>query len=175
MSKKSFIPIESLETQLRQRFPTASISLDRPKKSNGIWFLDVNLEGHVVVIQWKLNAGFGISSSAEHGFGEGPDEVYKDVEAAYGRIVSLLLSNTFTSPPETVLRDLRKEVGVSQVELARRLDKQQAEISKLEQRSDAKVSTIRVYVKELGGKMTILVTLPGGIERSLKFVEEVRT
>ena len=175
MSKKVDTPIQLLKKQLRKRFPTASISLDAPARPTATWFLDIDLDDHFVVVQWKPDSGFGISSSAEHGFGEGPDEVYKDLEAAYGRTVSLLLSRTYTSPPETMLRDLRKERGLSQVELAKLLEKQQGEISKLEQRSDVKVSTVRNAVEKMGGKMTILVTFADGMERALKFVEDARS
>jgi len=175
MSKKSETPIELLEKRLRKRFPSAAVLLDPAESPKGTWFLDVDLDSHLVVIQWKPEAGFGISSSAEHGFGEGPDEIYKDVEAAYGRVLSLLLSRTYTSPPEAVLRDLRRQRGLSQVELAKLLDKQQGEISKLEQRSDVKVSTVRNAVEKMGGKLTILVTFPDGMERTLKFNEDART
>jgi hypothetical protein len=175
MSNKAISPIQELKRQLRKRFPKAIISLDAPERFSGSWFLDVELDGHLVVIQWKPNAGFGISSSAEHGYGEGPDELYKDVEAVYGRAVSLLLSRCYTSPPESAFRDLRKQRGLSQVDLAKLLDKQQGEISKLEQRSDVKVSTVRNAVEKMGGKLTILVTFPDGMECALKFDEDVRT
>jgi hypothetical protein len=175
MSKKAATPIHALESQLRQRFPSAKIYLDATERPKGTSFLDVDLNGHLVVIQWRADAGFGISSSAEHGFGEGADEVYQDLEAVYGRTVSLLLSRTRTSPPESVLRDLRKERGFTQVELAKLLNKQQGEVSKLEQRSDVKLSTVRSAVEKMGGKLTILVTFPDGMERALKFEEDATT
>jgi hypothetical protein len=175
MSKKAEAHIQLLEMQLQKRFPNARISLDPAGKPRGTWFLDINLEGHFVVIQWRADTGFGVSCPADPGFGEGADEVYQDIEAAYGRVVSLLLSRTYTSPPEVMLRDLRRERGLSQIELAELLDKQQGEISKLEQRSDVKISTVRNTVEKLGGKMTIIVTFPNGVERSLKFEEDART
>lgn len=175
MSKKTETPIQVLEAQLRKRFPAASLALDVAARPNGTSFLDVELDGHQVVIQWRKGAGFGISSSSDHGYGEGADEVYQDVEAAYGRTISLLLSRTHTSPPESVLRELRKARGLSQVELAKLLEKQQGEVSKLEQRSDVKLSTVRTVVEKMGGKMTIIVTFPDGMERTLKFDEDART
>lgn len=96
MAKTSARPIETLEKQLKKRFPAASISLDRPRKQSGIWYLDVELDGHPVVIQWQEGLGFGVSSSPEHAYGEGADEVYPNEEAAYGRVVSLLLSKRQT-------------------------------------------------------------------------------
>src|SRR4051812_47371037 len=98
MPKSSLLPIESLERQLRRRFPQAAIKMDRPRNRSGHWYLDVSCGKHPVVIQWKQGAGFGVSSSSGHAYGEGADEVYPDEEATYGRAVSLLLSEVSTSP-----------------------------------------------------------------------------
>lgn len=102
MSRKADTPIKSLEQQLRERFPEATISLDAPANRAGAWFLDLSHGGHSVVVQWRSVDGFGVSSSPNHGYGEGADEVYRDEEAAYGRVVSLLLSQNHTSPPASV-------------------------------------------------------------------------
>jgi DNA-binding XRE family transcriptional regulator len=161
MAKRSMLPIEMLEKQLRERFPEARITLDRPKRSTGIWYLDVVRDGHPVAVQWKAGAGFGVSSSMAHAYGEGADEVYAEAEAAYGRIVSLLLSRIFTSAPEPVrLRELRKARGLSQAELAQLLNKQQGEISKIERRSDVLVSTLREVLQSMGATLKISACFP---------------
>jgi DNA-binding XRE family transcriptional regulator len=173
MAKSNLLPIESLEGNLRKRFSEANIKLDRPKKRSGVWYLDVRQNAHPVVIQWQEGQGFGVSSSAKPGFGEGADEVYADEEAVYGRVVSLLLSGTFTSPPEPVrLSELRKERGISQAELAELLDKQQGEVSKIERRKDVKLSTLRDYVKSIGGTLQVLARLPGGVVRAIELDDE---
>lgn len=125
------------------------------------------------MIQWQEGRGFGVSSSPAQAFGEGADEVYHDEEAAYGRVVSLLLSGTFTSPPEPVrLRELRKERGLSQAELAELLNKQQGEISKIERRHDVKLSTLRDYVRSVGGTLQVLARLPDGAIRAIELEDE---
>ena len=108
--KNPLTSIQSLERQLRKRFEDARISLDEPSKKDGRWFLDVEKNDHLVVVQWKDGFGFGISCSPEHSYGDGADEVYQDLEAAYSRIVCLLISRTYTSPPASVrMSELRKE------------------------------------------------------------------
>lgn len=172
MAKSTRLPIESLQRQLQQRFPDACIELDPPKKRSGIWYLDVRRNQHPVIIQWQEGKGFGVSSSGDQAYGEGADEVYPDEEATYGRIVSLLLSGGFTSPPERVrLSQLRKERGISQLELADILNKQQGEISKIEHRQDVKLSTLREYVASVGGTLQILARLPGGVVRAIEIEE----
>lgn len=163
MAKESLTPIESLERTLRKRFPEVHILLDRPRKPAGKWFLDIALDDHSVNVQWQKGRDFGISSSPERAYGEGADEVYKEEEAAYGRIVSLLLSRTYTSPPRAVsLRELRKECGLSQAELAEILERQQGEISKIERRKDVLVSTLADYVRAVDGELQIVVRLRDG-------------
>lgn len=173
MARDSWEPIETLELSLRKRFPDARISVDRPRKSSGAWFLDISHANHPVFVQWQEGKGFGITSSFEHAYGERADEVYKDEEAAYGRIVSLLLSRTFTSPPPAVsLRELRKESGLSQTELADVLDRQQGEISKIERRKDVLVSTLADYVRAIQGDLQIIVRLRDGRIRRVELEEK---
>jgi DNA-binding XRE family transcriptional regulator len=173
MGKTSLVAIESLEKLLRKRFPDATIELDRPRNRAGNWFLDVARGEHPVIIGWKDGAGFGVSSSPNHAYGENPDEVYPNEEAAYGRVVSLLLSGSFTSPPEPVrLKELRKARGLSQAELADILNKKQGEVSKIERRQDVKLSTLRDYVESVGGTLQVLARLPGGVVKSIEIEEQ---
>lgn len=164
MAKTSLLPVELLAKQLGSRFTKAKIEIDRPRNRKGDWYLDVNYNNHSVVIQWKEGVGFGVSSSPVHAYGEGADEVYQDEEATYGRIVSLLLSGGSTAPPAPVrLSELRKERGITQSELAEILNKRQGEISKIERRQDVKLSTLRDYIKSVGGTLQVLARMPEGV------------
>lgn len=174
MSNKPLMPIESLERSLKRRFPNAQVALDRPRKASGVWFLDIALNLHPVIVQWQQGKEFAVSSSPEKVFGEGADEIYKDEEAAYGRIVSLLLSRTFTSPPPAVsLKELRKENGLSQAEIAEILERQQGEISKIERRKDVLVSTLTDYVRAIEGELQIIVRLRDGRIRRIQLEDAV--
>lgn len=169
MKKFPRTAIESLESRLRKRVPTAELALDRPDQPDGTWFLDVELDGHAVEVIWRGDRGFGVSSSIAHTYGDGADEVYADVEAAYARILSLLLSRTFTAPPVSVrIAELRKERGVTQERLAEALDVRQATVSKLEHRNDVLVSTLRDVVQSMGGELRIVACFPDGMERTLQ-------
>ena len=52
---------------------------------------------------------------------------------------------------EMALRDLRKSRNLSQTEVAERLGGRQVYVSRLERRSDIKLSTLRSYVEAIGG------------------------
>ncbi|HEX5585189.1 helix-turn-helix domain-containing protein [Gaiella sp.] len=64
------------------------------------------------------------------------------------------------------LRRARERSGLTQAEVARRLGATQPEVSKLERRSDARLSTVRDYVGALGGTLRLVATL-GGEETEL--------
>jgi len=169
MTRTTLLPIESLQRQLRRRFSDATIELDRPKKRSGIWYLDITRAAHLVIIQWQEGKGFGITSSSEHAYGDGADEVYPDEEATYCRTVSLLLSGAYTSPPAPLrLSELRKAQGISQTELAVILNKQQGEISKIERRQDVKLSTLRDYISSIGGTLQVLARMSDGKVRAIE-------
>ena len=50
------------------------------------------------------------------------------------------------------LRDIRKSRALTQEQVAKRLGGKQVYVSRLESRSDVKVSTLRDYVHALGGE-----------------------
>ena len=60
------------------------------------------------------------------------------------------------------LGELRRGRGLTQQEVASRLDTTQPEVSKLERRWDVRVSTLSAYVGALGGRLVISARLPDG-------------
>jgi len=62
---------------------------------------------------------------------------------------------------EMSLRDLRKALGKTQAQLARKLKKPQATVSRMERQSDMLISTLNQVVHALGGRVRILAELPG--------------
>jgi transcriptional regulator len=63
---------------------------------------------------------------------------------------------------ELALRDIRKARQLTQEQIAARLGGKQVYISRLEKRADVKVSTLREYVRALGGDLQLIVTFPEG-------------
>lgn len=58
------------------------------------------------------------------------------------------------------LKDLRQAVEKTQVDLARALGVGQDTISRLEQRSDMLLSTLRRYVEGMGGRLELVARFP---------------
>lgn len=63
-------------------------------------------------------------------------------------------------PPERTLAELRKSCHKTQWDLAASLGVQQVHISRLERRSDFRLSTVRSYVEALGGTLDVIVRFP---------------
>ena len=61
---------------------------------------------------------------------------------------------------EMQLQQLRKSRDVTQVGLAKVMKVEQAAVSKLERREDMYVSTLRDYVKALGGELKLVASFP---------------
>lgn len=66
------------------------------------------------------------------------------------------------------LRELRHDLSLTQQQVADRADMTQSELSRLESRSDLRVSTLRRYVEALGGELEISVTVG---KRKLKLTD----
>lgn len=58
------------------------------------------------------------------------------------------------------LRDLRVAASQTQADMAQALGVRQDTISRLEQRSDMLLSTMRRYVEAMGGQLEIVATFP---------------
>lgn len=61
---------------------------------------------------------------------------------------------------EMTLRDLRRAHRLTQQKIARSLHIGQEGVSKLEQRSDLLISTLRGYVEAMGGKLSLIAEFP---------------
>lgn len=72
------------------------------------------------------------------------------------------------------LDELRRALRLSQQTLARHLKTDQAQISRLEQRADLLVSTLRRYVEALGAQLEIVATFPDGATIRIENFAELR-
>ena len=61
---------------------------------------------------------------------------------------------------ELSLRDLRKAMNRTQMDVARALKVGQDTVSRYEQRSDMLLSTLQGYVHAMGGELDLVVTFP---------------
>ncbi len=166
--------IQRMQKILQELFPTAKVNLDEPLHKTGVWALDVFLADYHLAIAWQAKKGFGLVADENHGYGEGADEVYDDLDNALSRVVHLLRCKRPTVPPQAVrLREIREELGLSQEEVGKRLGKKQGAISRQESRSDCHVSTLTEYVKAMGCELVVKVVLPDATERELKLDEEL--
>lgn len=63
---------------------------------------------------------------------------------------------------EMPLQELRQAHQMSQERLAEILDTKQANISRIERRTDMYISTLRSYIEAMGGKLDIVAKFPNG-------------
>jgi DNA-binding XRE family transcriptional regulator len=122
----------------------------------GNWWLECSLKKAHVTVEWRPKRGFGVSDpSVESGYGEGPDEVFRDSQLAVRRVEQLLQTPGIEMRPSW-LRQLREVHDISQVDLAKRLQVNQAAVSRLENRDDWKVTTLLAVVEAMGGRMQVV-------------------
>jgi DNA-binding XRE family transcriptional regulator len=87
------------------------------------------------------------------------DKVIAGLPAAQRRAVNKRASELIAE--ELTLRELRKALGLTQVEVARGLGKGQHEISRIEQRGDMLLSTLSSFVGALGGELEFVCRFKG--------------
>ncbi|MEW6270092.1 MAG: XRE family transcriptional regulator [Thermodesulfobacteriota bacterium] len=72
---------------------------------------------------------------------------------------------------EMPLQELRNARHLTQEALATALGKTQPQISKLEKQSDLYVSTLRSYIRAMGGELDIVARFPDGAVKISQFEE----
>jgi transcriptional regulator with XRE-family HTH domain len=72
---------------------------------------------------------------------------------------------------EMLLAEIRKEVKLTQEDLAKAMGIKQSSLSKLESQDDMRISTLRRLVRALGGELELIAHMPGGDIRIRQFVE----
>lgn len=70
---------------------------------------------------------------------------------------------------EMPLHELRRARDLSQATLADALETDQGNISRMEQRTDMYISTVRRYVEAMGGSLEIVARFPEGAVRINQF------
>ena len=152
--------IDLFRTMLEMEPFDLEISVDAPANPSGEWWIDLSItldqQSHDIQVLWKEGLGFGLYTSNDSGYGDRPHEMYTAPEIAAARLSQQL--HQLLPDGELVplwLGDLRKLCGQNQTDLALRMDIRQAAISRVENREDVRLATLRSYVEALGGKLEI--------------------
>ena len=133
----------------------ASVEVDRPMRDDGEWWFDVEIDGFKTQVSWGTTRGFGIYLG-ESGFGERPNELYADADLAVRRLVQLAdEAGRGTAPAPMEVRQVRQLLGQTQQEVARTLRVGQANVSRLEGRSNPTLGSIRALVQAMGGELEV--------------------
>lgn len=78
--------------------------------------------------------------------------------AAQARVESQVKEELAAMP----LAEVRRAIGMTQAELAQRLELGQGSVSKIENAADMYLTTLRKYVEALGGELELTASFPGG-------------
>jgi hypothetical protein len=60
------------------------------------------------------------------------------------------------------IAEIRKAIGLTQAEIAEKLDQGQGSVSKIENAADMYLTTLRKYIEALGGELQLKATFPDG-------------
>ena len=82
--------VDEFVARLRDAMPGVPIEIDAPANPKGEWWIDIFLHGGPAMeVTWRHDKGFGVCHARPAVFGEGPDEVYEDMNVALRRVLQL--------------------------------------------------------------------------------------
>jgi transcriptional regulator with XRE-family HTH domain len=70
---------------------------------------------------------------------------------------------------DMLLAEIRKQMGLTQKQLAKELNITQPTLSKVESQEDMQIGTLSRIIEALGGKLELIAHLPGGDVRLSQF------
>ena len=155
--------VEILKSKVEGSVPGVEGVIATSTVLDGPFTLDFfNSVGHILNVIWWPRRGFGLSSPASHGYGEGVDEMYSNVDEAIERVIHLLRTGSETSSPGALtVRQLRERLLVSQQDVAKRLRVSQAAVSALEKDlANSQISTVKQLLAALGAELELRAVLP---------------
>jgi len=89
-----------------------------------------------------------------------PTKPWREIRKKYSKLTEVRRNEIDRAVEREVLemrlRELRELAGKTQQEVAEALEKVQGEISQFENRPDHMLSTLRAYVRALGGKLEVI-------------------
>ncbi len=150
-------PVAEFSKCLAEVIPDVKIEIDRPADARGEWWLDLERDGFRSSVAWRPDHGFGVFTSPP-GFAEKPDEIYRPPALAAKRLGQLAdqWHDSVESAP-LWLNEIRQLCDTPQTSLAKKLSKSQASISAFERREDIRISSLRSYLKAMGGRLEMRV------------------
>ena len=145
--------INDFRREILSLMSKCSLSVDAPRNPDGEWFIDIACDKFLLNVAWRVKRGFGLFT-AEAGYGDQPNEVYKKSRTAALRVAQLLeeWQDTHRLRP-TSLAQIRQLTGTAQSQLAAALSLNQPAISRFEKRNDVKLSTLNAYLEAMGGRL----------------------
>lgn len=146
--------LQTLEARIHQRFPSAKTVIDLASMPAGPSFLDVTFNDQRLVVEWRPERGFGLTSKRAAAYGEGAEELIADLETAVERVIQLLLANAATTRPREVSRRERRSAVTA--------------------RENLRIGTLREVIRAMGGELVLRAKFPDG-ERELHFDTEGTT
>ena len=94
--------IKRLYAEVTKRFPEVAATLNAPADRDAAWFLEIErFNDTPILVEWRSDRGFGVSTPTDDDYGTGPDEIYPSAKEAFERVVQLVESGDQTRPPET--------------------------------------------------------------------------
>ena len=124
--------IDEFKSLLANAEPTAEIGFDEPANKDGMWWIDIRLNGLFMPVMWKPDRGFGIYTDLEPGFGERPNEIHRTAPTACSRFLQVARHLSAQRSAGLTLADLRQLSGINQTEFAERMGVEQSAVSRLE-------------------------------------------
>lgn len=153
--------IIDIEAAVKRRFPDAQTSVSEPAREDGVWYLNVVHGEFGLAVSWSARKSlFGLVAETSDPKQMFPHEVYEEANDVTNRVFDLVASKGSTQPQLAAILRLREIAGLSQAEVARRMNIAQPTLAGIERRiptGDVKLSTVMDMLASLGASLSVAI------------------
>lgn len=149
-----------LPTLIAKALPGATVVVDQPSREDGEWWFDIKLDGLETQVSWTSSRGFGIYLG-EPGYGERPSETYGDAGLVARRLQQMIRNGTTGAAlAPMAMGQVRRLLGRTQADIAATLHIGQANVSRLEGRTNPTLGSMRALIEAMGGQLEVRAKFP---------------
>ncbi len=145
---------------ISQALPGATVEVDQPSREDGEWWFDIRLDGAETQVSWTSRQGYGVYLG-EAGYGERPSETYGDARLVARRLQQIVGNGSADAAPSPMgMGQVRRLLGRTQADIAAALHIGQANVSRLEARTNPTLGSMRALIEAMGGQLEVRARFP---------------
>lgn len=145
--------INEIIKQIAKILPGVTITYEEPANPDGLFWIDIKSNDQWITVQYSSSENyFGLFLPDNECPFSKPNEIHRNFDLLLSRLQMIFIEDQV----EIHLKQIRELLGKTQMDLSMISGQKQSSISKMENRNDLKLSSLKNFIGILGGSLEIV-------------------